>query len=186
MSTLRKVVLSVQVTVPPSMPLYSLHPAKPRQVDDQEKQHSLAMGSAELEHVQHVWDRMRPNSAIYRFLLSNVQIVSAGHGIIKAHLKVEESHLNSRGTLHGTVSACLTDWAGGLAIASQGVEKTGVSTDIHTSYLSTARLGDWLEIEGKANKVGSTLAFTTVTITKLVDGNPGPIVATGTHTKYVK
>ncbi|MCJ1367987.1 hypothetical protein MMC16_007125 [Acarospora aff. strigata] len=144
------------------------------------------MGVAELERVQRVWDRMKPNSAIYRFLLNDVQIISAGNGTVKAHLKVDRTHLNSRGTLHGTVSACLTDWAGGLAIASQGQEKTGVSTDIHTSYVSTAKQGDWLEVEGKASKVGSTLAFTTVTITKLVDGSPGPVVATGTHTKYVK
>lgn len=144
------------------------------------------MASAELEHVQHVWDRMRPNSPIYRFLLSNVQITSASYGIVKARLKVEEAHLNSKSTLHGAVSACLTDWAGGLAIASHGLEKTGISTDIHTSYLSTAKLGDWLEVEGRANKVGNTLAFTTVTITKLVDGSPGPVVTTGTHTKYVK
>ena len=144
------------------------------------------MVSVELEHVQRVWDGMRPNSPIYRFLLSNVQIISAGHGTVKAHLKVEEDHLNSKGTLHGAVSACLTDWAGGLAIASHGLEKTGISTDIHTSYLSTAKLGDWLEVEGRANKVGNTLAFTTVTITKLVDGSPGPVVTTGTHTKYVK
>ena len=144
------------------------------------------MGSVELEHVQQVWDRMRPNSPIYDFLLGNVRLTSADHGIVKAHLKVDEVHLNSKATLHGTVSACLTDWAGGLAIASQGLDKTGVSTDIHTTYLSTAMRGDWLEIEGKANKVGNTLAFTTVTIRKLVDGSPGPVVATGTHTKYVK
>lgn len=144
------------------------------------------MGSDELDHVQRVWDRIRPNSPIYQFLLSNVQIISAGHGIVKAHLRVEEAHVNSKGTLHGAVSACLTDWAGGLAIASQGHDKTGVSTDIHTSYLTTAKSGDWLEVEGKANKVGNTLAFTTVTITKLVDGSPGPVVATGSHTKCVK
>ncbi len=138
------------------------------------------MAGSELEHVQHVWANMKPNSPIYQLLLSDVDIISAGKGTIKA------AHLNSKGTLHGTVSACLTDWAGGLAIASHGLEKTGLSTDIHTSYVSTAKEGDWLEVEGKASKVGNTLAFTTVTITKLVDMRPGPVVATGSHTKYVK
>jgi acyl-coenzyme A thioesterase 13 len=61
-----------------------------------------------------------------------------------------------------------------------------VSTDIHISYQSGAKAGDTIEIEGKAGKVGGTLAFTTATIWKLVDGKPGPIVATGSHTKYVK
>ena len=80
------------------------------------------------------------------------------------------------------MSACLTDWAGGLAIASTGLEQTGVSTDIHTSFVSTAKSGDVLEIEGKASKVGGTLAFTTVEIRK----GGGGVVCTGTHTKYVK
>ncbi len=144
------------------------------------------MGASELEHVQRVWASIVTNSPIYQFLLSGVQIVSADAGIITAHLKVENVHLNSKGTLHGTVSACLVDWAGGLAIASHGHEKTGVSTDIHTSFVSTARQGDWLEIEGRASKVGQTLAFTTVTIVKLLDETSRLVVATGTHTKYVK
>ena len=57
-----------------------------------------------------------------------------------------------------------------------------MSTDIHTSYVSTAKAGDVLEIEGKASKVGRTLAFTTVEIRKAGGG----LVCTGTHTKYVK
>ena len=74
-----------------------------------------------------------------------------------------------------------------MAIASTGLDKTGVSTDIHTSFVSTAKEGDWLEIEGRASKVGGTLAFTTVEIRKVFDySGPGPVVCTGTHTKFVK
>lgn len=146
----------------------------------------IAMGGIELEHVQRIWANMKPHSPLYNFLLSDIDIVAAEKGTITAHLKVKAVHLNSKGTLHGTVSTCLTDWAGGLAIASHGLEKTGLSTDIHTSYVSTAKEGDCLEIEGKASKVGGTLAFTTITIRKLTSTTPGPVVATGTHTKYVK
>lgn len=95
-------------------------------------------------------------------------------------------HLNSKGTLHGTVSACLTDWAGGLAIATYGHEKTGVSTDIHTTFISTAKEGDVLEIEGRADKVGGTLAFTSVEIRKIEEDGAGRVVSMGSHTKYVK
>ena len=144
------------------------------------------MQSSELKHVQNVWDQIKPSSTIYRLLLSDIKIISASNGTINARLLVEPVHLNSKGTLHGTVSACLTDWAGGLAIASTGLEKTGVSTDIHTSFVGTAKEGDWLDIEGRASKVGGTLAFTTVEIRKIVDGSAGPVVCTGTHTKYVK
>lgn len=140
-----------------------------------------------LNHVQSIWARMKPTSPIYKFLLSEVEIVSASKGTMKALLRVAPEHLNSRGVLHGTVSACLTDWAGGLAIASTGLEKTGVSTDIHTTFMSTAKLGDTLEIESQANKVGATLAFTTVEIRKRGEGDAGPsVVCTGSHTKYVK
>ena len=116
-------------------------------------------------------------------LLGDIELVSASKGTISARLLVTAIHLNSKGTLHGTVSACLTDWAGGLAIASTGLEKTGVSTDIHTTFVSTAKEGDWLAIEGRASRVGGTLAYTTVEIRK---ENGGGIVSTGSHTKYVK
>ena len=138
-----------------------------------------------LDHVRNHWASLKGKSPIYQFLLENVAIVSAGNGWIKAWLKVLLVHLNSKGTLHGTVSACLTDWAGGLAIASTGLDKTGVSTDIHTTYITTAKEGDLLLIDGTATKVGGTMAYTTVSIQKLNDDGSKMPVANGTHTKYV-
>lgn len=74
-----------------------------------------------------------------------------------------------------------------MAIASTGAEKIGVSTDIHNTFVSTAREGDMLEIESVASKVGRTLAFTTVEIRKCDSAeNKSVVVSTGTHTKYVK
>lgn len=140
----------------------------------------------ELLHVQVYWANMRKNSPIYEFLLSDILLVSASKGIFTARLIVKPCHLNSKGTLHGAVYACLTDWAGGLAIATHGREKTGVSTDIHTTFLSTAKEGDVLEIEGRANKVGGTLAFTSVEIRKVGEDGARSVVAMGSHTKYVK
>ncbi len=136
----------------------------------------------ELLHVQKYWATMRKNSPIYEFLLSDISLVSASKGAVTARLDVKPCHLNSKGTLHGTVSACLTDWAGGLAIATHGREKTGVSTDIHTTFISTAKEGDVLEVEGRATKVGGTLAFTSVEIRKVGGG----VVALGSHTKCVR
>lgn len=148
---------------------------------------TTSVPSAMLKHVQSTWARIKPTSPIYKFLLDEIEIVSASEGRVTAQLRVLPVHLNSKGTLHGTVSACLTDWAGGLAVASTGLEKTGVSTDIHTTFVSTAKLGDTLEIECQANKVGATLAFTTVEIRKRAEGDAGSsVVCTGSHTKYVK
>ena len=74
-----------------------------------------------------------------------------------------------------------------MAISSWDMrEGTGLSVDIHVTYLSTAKEGDTIEIEGRAERVGGSLAFTNIKVTKVVDGELGPIVCTGTHTKYVK
>lgn len=142
--------------------------------------------SPELAHVQAVWQTMKAGSPIYKFLLDDVDIFSVENGVVLARLRVQPVHLNSKGTLHGTVSACLTDWAGGLAIASTGREKTGLSTDIHTTFVSAAKEGDYLEIEGRASKVGNKLAFTTVEIRKSGEqGSKDIVICSGTHTKYM-
>ncbi|KAJ6070951.1 hypothetical protein N7467_012270 [Penicillium canescens] len=143
------------------------------------------MSISELEHVRGVWGRTKNDSAIYRLLLSDVQIVSATRGQMQARLDLTPDHVNSRGTIHGAVSASIMDWAGGMAIATHGYEKTGASVDIHVSYLSTAHAGDTLNINAVADRVGKSMAFTTIKISRLVDGEPGPLVATGSHTKFL-
>jgi len=79
----------------------------------------------------------------------------------------------------------LVDWSGGLAIATHGLEKTGASVDIHVTYIGTAQAGEIVEIHALANKVGRSMAFTTIRISKVVDGKPGPVVATASHTKFI-
>lgn len=138
-----------------------------------------------LTHVGTVWDRQRANSPIYALLLEGVEIYHAENGTIRATLPVKPLHSNSKSTIHGTLSACVVDWAAGMAIASTGHTATGVSTDLSVSYLSTAKTGDVLEIEGKILKIGKTLAFTTVSIGKRVDGEVVNVVH-GSHTKYIK
>ncbi|EKG21168.1 Phenylacetic acid degradation-related protein [Macrophomina phaseolina MS6] len=138
-------------------------------------------------HVEQCWARIKPTSAIYGFLLADIEIVHASKGLVRARLPLTKNHINSKGGIHGSVSATLIDWAGGLAISSYDLrEKNGVSTDIHVTYISSAKEGDTIEVEGRANKVGGTLAFTSIVISKVVDGVAGPVVATGNHTKYVR
>jgi acyl-coenzyme A thioesterase 13 len=141
-----------------------------------------------LSHVRSIHEnRLLPLSPIYSFLLTPIQFVSATSGVVVARLPISRTHTNSKGGIHGSVSACIVDWVGGLAIASADMrDSTGVSTDIHISYVGLAKEGDTIEIEGRARKVGGSLAFTDATIWKLVDGQRGPIIATGSHTKYVR
>ena len=140
-----------------------------------------------LAFVENFWQGRKPSSPIYQFLLDDIKLTYASKGVVRAQLPLTKNHVNTHGSIHGSVSATLIDWIGGIAIAAwDNRSKTGVSTDIHICYLGLANAGDIVEIEGKADKVGGTLAFTTATIWKLVDGKPGPIVATGSHTKYIK
>ncbi|KXX78785.1 Acyl-coenzyme A thioesterase 13 [Madurella mycetomatis] len=152
-----------------------------------------------LDHVKAVWSRIRPHSAIYNIFLSGVRLVSASpEGRILAHLDLLPVHLNSKRILHGAVSATLCDWAGGMAIAAAtGLAQTGVSTDMHLSYVSTAGEGDTLEIEAWVTRAGRNLGFTrceirkgvTTTATSATPGadgrKKGPVVAEGSHTKYL-
>ncbi|KAN0108404.1 Thioesterase/thiol ester dehydrase-isomerase [Hyaloscypha variabilis] len=143
------------------------------------------MSSPELVHVKGVWQRMKGNSPIYDFLLADAEIISATKGSVTARLTLDKNHVNSRGTIHGAVSAALVDWSGGLAIATHGLEKTGASIDIHVTYIGTAQVGETIEVEAVANKVGKSIAFTTIRIYRLVDGKQGSMVATASHTKYI-
>ncbi|KAL1745798.1 HotDog domain-containing protein [Schizophyllum fasciatum] len=138
-----------------------------------------------LAHVRAFWDRQRPTSPLYSLLIPDVTITFARPGRVLARMRVAPQQTNSRGTLHGTTSACLVDWGGGIAIASHGVERTGVTTDLHVSCLAPAREGDLLEIECVAEKVGRTMAYTTVTLRKIVEGSESLIVSSGRHTKYI-
>jgi acyl-coenzyme A thioesterase 13 len=139
----------------------------------------------ELEHIQGVWERMKGNSPIYDFLLSDAKIVAATKGTAVARLTLEKNHVNSRGTIHGAVTATIVDWSGGLAIATHGLEKTGASIDIHVTYIGGAQIGETIDIEATANKVGRSVAFTTIKIYKVEEGKVGAMVATASHTKYI-
>jgi acyl-coenzyme A thioesterase PaaI-like protein len=49
-----------------------------------------------------------------------------------------------------------------LALASKGLFATGVSTDINISYISGVKQGETVTVEARVDKLGKTLAFTTV------------------------
>jgi acyl-coenzyme A thioesterase 13 len=169
--------------------------AKQQEEEEEEEEQEGDQQLATHQHVLQVWDRIRTNSPIYTYLLEKVELYHAEPaGIIRARLHVSSQHVNSKNILHGTVSACVVDWAGGLAIAAAHdgqrarTTNTGVSTDMHISFIGAAKEGDLLEIEGRITKLGRNLAFTTVSIAKVnledPEGKRIP-VAEGSHTKYV-
>ena len=131
--------------------------------------------------------RQCSGSAIYKFLLSPVEIISAKPGLVIGRLVLTKDHINSGGGLHGAVSATIVDAFGGLAITStDGREGSGPSVDINVSYLGKAGEGDTIEIEGRAEKVGGSLGFTEIRIFKVEKDRAKTLIVSGRHTKFVR
>ncbi|KAL3964901.1 hypothetical protein ACCO45_001905 [Purpureocillium lilacinum] len=138
-------------------------------------------------HVQALLERLLQASPIYGLILPTIRLESASHGLAVTTLTLTPTHVNSKGGLHGAVSATIIDFTTGLAIASTDLrEATGASVDMHISYLSIARVGDKVRIETRAEKVGGSLAFVTVKIVKVAEDGSEVIVTMGQHTKYVR
>lgn len=71
-----------------------------------------------------------------------------------------------------------------MVVASHGHEKTGVSTDIHATFVGAAGVGDELTIEGRSERVGRSMAFISVGITRVKEGQ-SQVIVKGSHTKYL-
>nr|CDP28135.1 Putative Thioesterase [Podospora anserina S mat+] len=112
-----------------------------------------------------------------------LRVVNASKGRVDLELDITKDHTNRLKIIHGGTIASLVDLGGSLAVASEGLYATGVSTDLNVTYLkSGGKVGDKLQAVAECEKIGPTLAFTKVTFT-----NPlGELVARGSHTKYVK
>ncbi|KAJ9091183.1 hypothetical protein QFC21_007304 [Naganishia friedmannii] len=122
-------------------------------------------------------------SPIYAFLLKDLSIQrSTTFGTSISHLTLAPEHLNSAGSIHGSVSATIVDWASGSALATRG-SKSGASVDMHVTFLSKAKLGEVLEVKGVVDKLGGRIAFTRVEVRR-VNGD-GELVVTAIHTKFV-
>ncbi|KAI8368061.1 esterase [Blakeslea trispora] len=113
-------------------------------------------------------------------VLPGLKILHTEEGRVRAELEVEKKHLNRLGSVHGGLLATVIDVAGSLAIASKGLYATGVSTDINISYISGVKQGEKINIDARVDKLGKTLAFTSVELS-----NKGCLVALGRHNKFV-
>ncbi|CZT14278.1 related to thioesterase superfamily member 2 [Ramularia collo-cygni] len=147
----------------------------------------MASKTPEHLHIEELVKTKIPASPIYAFLLSDISIIAADKGRVVARLQLTDSHMNASKSLHGAVSAAIVDWAGGMAISTYDLRpSSGPSLDIHVTYQSGAKVGEEIEIEGIAERVGGSIGFTKITIYKVENGARGTIVSAGTHTKYVK
>lgn len=64
--------------------------------------------------------------------------------------------MNRAGTLHGGMISTLVDSVGSLAVASKGLFNTGISTDIHATFVRPGgRLGDTVSVLGEVVNIGT-------------------------------
>ncbi|GAA5817451.1 hypothetical protein MFLAVUS_010998 [Mucor flavus] len=113
-------------------------------------------------------------------VLPGLKVVNSKSGQVSAEFEVEKHHLNRLESVHGGLLATVVDIGGSLAIASKGLFATGVSTDINISYISGVKQGEMIQVEARVDKLGKTLAFTTVDLF-----SNGRLVASGRHNKFV-
>jgi uncharacterized protein (TIGR00369 family) len=96
--------------------------------------------------------------------------------VIDIGFEVTDAHCNSRGILHGGVIAALADNAMGLSYGraasggGSGSASGAAAVTVHLSidYVSSARKGDWIEINPRIIRAGSTIGFVDAII--LADG----------------
>ena len=89
-----------------------------------------------------------------------------GEKSVQLGVWLREAHCNSRGLLHGGVIAALADNAMGLScVASQQAARSALTVSLNVDYLATAKIGQWLLIDPRVVKTGSTLGFVDALIT---------------------
>ena len=86
---------------------------------------------------------------------------------------------NAYKTLHGGAICTIVDVVGTLALLSIDPTKAGVSVDLNCNFISAAKAGEEIIIEGKVLKSGRRLGFTQVDLKR----KDGSLIATGRHTK---
>lgn len=86
-----------------------------------------------------------------------------GDGGSTIALWVAEGHLNLHGVAHGGFTATLIDNALGYNVA-QTLGESVVTAHLSIDYLSSAKLGDWVEAEVQISRQGRRICFAECTV----------------------
>lgn len=141
------------------------------------------MSIGRVSFVRQVWGDMLHRGGIEKAVLPNLQILCASQNYAQAQLKIDKTHTNRLGIIHGGVLSTLVDVGGSLALAANGYFMTGVTTDLSTTFLAAGgQPGHTILLDCYCQRVGRTMAFTFV---EIKDNVSGKLVARGNHTKYI-
>ena len=87
-------------------------------------------------------------------------------GAVQIGLRLDAPHTNSRGLVHGGLIATLADNAMGLSCAKTLRDGAGlVTVNLSIDYLSSASIGQWLQVEPAIIKLGASLCFASAQVT---------------------
>ncbi|KAM0752786.1 Thioesterase/thiol ester dehydrase-isomerase [Meredithblackwellia eburnea MCA 4105] len=132
--------------------------------------------------VQRVWQAFVTNKGHDANSFGHLKILSARPGVVRASMLVKEHQANRLKSLHGGLTSSLVDTMGSLALSSKGMWMTGVSTDIHVTFVRAAMVGEEIALKSEVVGQGKTLAYTRVEIESM---KTGKLLAFGSHTKYI-
>src|SRR6516225_4437807 len=80
--------------------------------------------------------------------------------IVQLGVWLRNAHCNSRGFVHGGIIAALADNAMGIScVLTNQAATSAVTVSLSIDYVATAKIGQWLQIEPRVVKAGSTLGF---------------------------
>lgn len=91
-------------------------------------------------------------------------------GVVAIGFRAERAHANSRGFVHGGLISALADNAMGLSCGEQLGGASLVTVSLALDFLGSASLGQWVQVEPKLNRLGSTLCFAEALVS--ADGAP--------------
>ncbi|KAI1496303.1 Thioesterase/thiol ester dehydrase-isomerase [Biscogniauxia marginata] len=112
----------------------------------------------------------------------SIRVTNAVKGKVNFELDITKDHTNRLKIIHGGTIASMVDLGGSLAVASTGLWATGVSTDLSVTYLASGgKVDDKISATAVCDKIGKTLAYTSITFRN----SKGELAARGSHTKYV-
>lgn len=119
--------------------------------------------SASTKFVQRVANAFRVNAGHDSVTIQDLRVLRAIPGKVEAVLPVQQTHLNRLGSVHGGLVSTLIDTGGSLAIASKGFYATGVTTDLHATFVKPAGgKGDELRVLAEVISLGKVMATTRI------------------------
>jgi len=94
----------------------------------------------------------------YSALIGPVLARRTGDGWTYA-IQVEPRHLNVRGAVHGGMIASLADHALGMTVWEAVGRQPCVTVQLNIHYVSAAKLGDLLEVQGEVVRATRSVVF---------------------------